>query len=48
MENEISDRDANKLFWYDYCEHCKKCLNKCKQSFKVIQIICPKFNKVGE
>jgi hypothetical protein len=48
IEKELSDKEAHKLFWEDKHEKCKKCSNKCKQSSKVIQIICPKFNGVSE
>ena len=48
MDIELSDREANKIYWTEYNEKCKQCKNKCKQSSKVIQIICPKFDKISE
>jgi len=45
---ELSDKEANKIYWEDKHEKCKQCTNKCKQSSKVIQIICPRFEKKGE
>jgi hypothetical protein len=46
MEKEISDKEANKVYWGDYHEKCLQCTNKCKQSSKVLQIVCPKFSKI--
>ena len=48
MVKELSDKEAHKLYWQELNEKCLKCKNKCKQSSKVIQIICPKFDKIGE
>ena len=45
QEKELSDREANKLFWADYNEICKKCVNKCKQSFKVILVRCEEYKE---
>lgn len=48
MGAELSDKEANKLYWAELNEKCLKCKNKCKQSSKAIQIICPKFDKTEE
>jgi hypothetical protein len=46
IEKELSDKEANKLYWESFHETCKQCKNKCKQSSKVLQVICPKFDKM--
>jgi len=48
MEKELSDKDANKLYWKDYYELCKKCKEKCKQSCMALQVVCKKYNKIEE
>lgn len=48
MEKELSDKEANALYWKDINEKCKLCRNQCKQSSKAIQVICPKYIKKEE
>lgn len=46
--NLMSDKEYSKWYWSNFSELCKKCKNKCKQSHIIIQVVCPKFNKVKE
>lgn len=48
MEVELSDKEANKIYWSEINEKCLQCKNKCKQSSIVLQIVCPKFDKKEE
>jgi hypothetical protein len=47
IEN-MSEKEYFKWYWSDRHEHCKKCKKNCKQSWKVIQIICRNFDKIEE
>jgi hypothetical protein len=40
MEKELSDREANALYWKDINEKCKLCKNICRQSNKSKIIKC--------
>lgn len=38
----------NKYNRLTYNENCKQCANDCKQSFRALLILCPKFRKRSE
>jgi len=40
FDKEMTEKQANKLFWEDYYITCKGCKNSCKQSSKVIWLTC--------
>ena len=46
-ENYLTEKQAEKQYWSDYYELCKKCKNTCKQSSKVIQVLCSNFESIG-
>lgn len=37
----FKDEDGNIKF----CPKCKRCVNKCKQSYRVTIVVCPKFRR---
>jgi len=47
-EKELSDREANKLFWKELNKKCLQCINKCKQSSKVTILKCNNYIKIEE
>ena len=38
---------VEKWFWEDIHPYCKECFNSCKQSSKIIEMVCPNKNKIG-
>ncbi|MBK5242056.1 hypothetical protein [Clostridium sp.] len=49
MARLSSSEKEDMSFWiYDdgkicYCKKCARCSHKCKQSFRCIEVICPKY-----
>ena len=52
-------KKADHLFWDEafywnsrkrvvFCEQCKRCVRDCKQSWRVIEMYCPKYEKRKE
>ena len=45
FEDQLFLNDKNR---YSFNEKCKKCKNKCKQSFRVKVVYCPNFKSKGK
>jgi len=43
--NNCSDKEFKKWWWYAFNDHCLKCKNTCKQSWRT-KVICKKFERI--
>jgi len=39
------EREFNKEYWKDYYPQCKECIHNCKQSWKILDLYCKKYQK---
>lgn len=46
MKTQVEIRkEFEKEWWKDFFPQCKECIEKCKQSWKILEIKCKKFKK---